>query len=70
MGLIDKKNILPKADSDSQIELELGCGSRKKRSSHARVPIAMPQKLNECWSMDFISDRLDNGQQFRTLVSN
>src|SRR4030066_2248150 len=30
MGLIDKKNILPTADSISKIELELGCGDRKR----------------------------------------
>lgn len=32
------------------------------------MPIAKPQKLNQCWGMDFISDRLDNGQQFRILA--
>ena len=42
--------------------------SKKKRPSHARVPIAKPEKLNQCWSMDFISDRLDNGQQSRILA--
>ena len=30
MGLIDKKNILPTADSISKIELELGCGNSKR----------------------------------------
>lgn len=30
MGLIDKKNILSRADSASHIELELGCGNRKR----------------------------------------
>jgi SAM-dependent methyltransferase len=30
MGLIDKKNILPRTDSVSHIELELGCGNRKR----------------------------------------
>lgn len=30
MGLIDKKNILPRVDSVPRIELELGCGNRKR----------------------------------------
>lgn len=30
MGLIDKKNILPMVDGISHIELELGCGNRKR----------------------------------------
>jgi SAM-dependent methyltransferase len=30
MGLIDKKNILPRVASTSRIELELGCGNRKQ----------------------------------------
>jgi putative transposase len=50
------------------VGLQLRYKSKKKRPSHARVPMAMPEKLNQCWSMDFISDRLDNGQQFRILA--
>jgi SAM-dependent methyltransferase len=30
MGLIDKKNILPNVESIPQLELELGCGNRKR----------------------------------------
>ncbi len=30
MGLIDKKNIFPRVGSVSRIELELGCGNRKR----------------------------------------
>ncbi len=48
--------------------LQLRYKNKKKRPSHARVPIAKPQKLNQCWGMDFISDRLDNGQQLRILA--
>ena len=48
--------------------LQLRYKNKKKRPSYVRVPIAKPQKLNQCWGMDFISDRLDNGQQFRILA--
>ena len=48
--------------------LQLRYKSKKKRPSHARIPLTVPCKINESWSMDFISDRLENGQQFRILV--
>lgn len=39
-----------------------------KRASHARVPIARPETSNEHWSMDFVTDMLDNGRRFRVLT--
>lgn len=39
MGLIDKKNILPRAGSLSHIELELGCGNRKRNQQAIGVDI-------------------------------
>lgn len=45
------------------------CKGRHKRISIARSPqIEMPAKLNECWTMDFVSDQLYNGNRFRTLT--
>jgi len=32
-----------------------------------RVPLAIPQKANERWSLDFVSDTLQWGRKFRTL---
>lgn len=34
---------------------------KKKRGSHARVPQELLVRTNERWSMDFMSDRLDEG---------
>lgn len=50
------------------VGLQLRYKNRKKRLSHARVPLSMPQEPNERWSMDFISDRLEDGRQFRILA--
>jgi putative transposase len=41
--------------------------NRKRRAAGPRQPMAMPQGLNERWSMDFISDTLANGRTFRVL---
>ncbi len=40
---------------------------RKKVSRSRREPIAPPDKPNERWSMDFMSDQLADGRTFRTL---
>lgn len=33
----------------------------------ARAPIALPQGVNQRWSLDFVSDALDCGRRFRVL---
>ena len=40
----------------------------RKRSSHLRVVLAEPERINQHWSMDFVSDSLYNGRRFRTLT--
>ena len=52
--------------------LSLRLKTKKKRVSEARVPLPAPRGPNECWSMDFVVDRLSDGRQFRllTLVDN
>ena len=41
--------------------------SRKRRAAGPRQPMALPQGLNERWSMDFVSDTLADGRTFRVL---
>ena len=41
---------------------------RKKRSTHLRVPLAEPNRPNQRWSMDFVSDRMVDGRWFRILT--
>jgi putative transposase len=30
-------------------------------------PLAVPNMVNQCWSMDFMSDALRDGRRFRTF---
>ncbi len=52
--------------------LSLRLKTKKKRASSPRVPTPTPGAPNECWSMDFVADRLSSGRAFRllTLVDN
>ncbi|WES30180.1 IS3 family transposase [Varunaivibrio sulfuroxidans] len=40
---------------------------RKRIGPVDRQPIELPERVNERWSMDFVSDGLSNGRRFRTL---
>jgi transposase InsO family protein len=48
--------------------LEVRTKPRKKLASRARVPLPLPVRPNERWSMDFVSARLADGRWFRTLT--
>ena len=41
---------------------------RRKRPSHLRLVMPPADGPNERWSMDFVTDRLENGRQFRVLT--
>lgn len=41
---------------------------REKRPSHARVTRDVASRRDERWSMDFVTDRLETGSQFRILT--
>jgi len=40
---------------------------RKRLSGRERVPLNAPQRRNQRWSMDFVSDSLCSGRRFRVL---
>jgi putative transposase len=40
----------------------------RKRISHLRVVMDKPERINQHWSMDFVSDSLYNGRRFRVLT--
>lgn len=40
---------------------------RRKKINRPRVPMAIPSKPNQRWSMDFVSDQLANGRRFRVV---
>lgn len=40
----------------------------RKRALGTRVPLAVPQGVNQRWSLDFVSDALADGRRFRILA--
>jgi len=40
---------------------------KRKKLRRPRVSMRVPDKINERWSMDFVSDQLANGRRFRVL---
>ncbi len=56
----------------NQEGLSIRLKTKKKRVSELRVPLPTPSGPNQCWSMDFVADRLSAGRSFRllTLVDN
>lgn len=48
--------------------LSLRLKRRKKRISHLRVVMDRPERINQRWSMDFVSDSLYNGRRCRVLT--
>lgn len=48
--------------------LEVRTKRRRKRASHVRLVTPAPERPGERWSMDFVTDRLESGRQFRVLT--
>jgi putative transposase len=47
--------------------LGVRCRKRKRIGAVERQPLTAPRRLNERWSMDFVSDSLTDGRKFRSL---
>ena len=52
----------------AELGLQVRTKRRKKLASAKRVPQLAATGSNQRWSMDFVTDRLDNGRYFRTLT--
>jgi putative transposase len=52
----------------SEEELTVRTKRRKKLARRQRVPAPVATRPNQCWSMDFMSDRLADGRPFRILT--
>ena len=50
-----------------EMEMNLRIKPKKRIPSRHPLPLAVPSAPNECWSMDFMTDSLTNGDSFRTL---
>ncbi len=40
---------------------------KRKKLQRPRLPMIVPSRSNQRWSMDFVSDQLSNGRRFRVL---
>ena len=47
--------------------LSMRCKRRKRFRAEARVPLALPTRANEVWTMDYTHDQMAGGRKFRTL---
>ena len=52
----------------SEEDLTVRTKQRKKLARRQRVPVPAATRPNQCWSMDFMSDRLADGRPFRILT--
>jgi len=50
-----------------ELKLNLRIKPKKRLPARERQVLAQPVKPNYCWSLDFMSDALINGERFRTL---
>jgi len=47
--------------------LKVRCRRRRKRALGTRAPMMLPGRINQRWSLDFVSDTLSDGRRFRIL---
>ena len=48
------------------LKLNLKVKPKKRLAPRTKVKLVPPEKMNECWSLDFMSDALTNGRRIRT----
>ncbi|WP_442952149.1 IS3 family transposase [Paucibacter sp. KCTC 42545] len=52
----------------SQSQLAVRKRKKIRRAASERVPLTVPTRVNEVWSMDFVSDSLANGRRIKCLT--
>ena len=52
----------------NQAQLAVRKRKKAKRALSERVPLAVASRVNEVWSMDFVSDSLANGRRIKCLT--
>jgi putative transposase len=48
------------------LSLNLKIKPKKRLAPRTKITLVQPKKINECWSLDFMSDALINGRRIRT----
>jgi putative transposase len=70
--LLRRQGILVNHKKTERIYREEGLSlrkrKRKKTTAMARIILPIPERQNERWSMDFVTDSLVTGRRFRALV--
>ena len=70
--LLKREGLVINHKRTERLYREEGLALRKKRkrkgAAGARVVLPMPQRINERWSMDFVTDRIVTGRRFRALT--
>jgi len=41
--------------------------TKRRLPERVKHPLTVPEKRNQMWSLDFMSDTMQNGRKFRTL---
>ena len=50
-----------------EMGLNIRVKPKKRLPTRDPQPLVQPERANACWSLDFMSDSLDNGRSFRTF---
>lgn len=69
-GLLRARKLVQNRKRTYRLYTELGLQVRTKRRKklhRPRVPLPVPGRPNERWSLDFVHDQLGNGRRFRVL---
>lgn len=48
-----------------ELELNLHIKPKKRLNRKKPKPLTVPERVNQCWSMDFMHDQLENGRSYR-----
>lgn len=48
------------------LSLNLKIKPKKRLAPRTKIKLAQPENINQCWSLDFMSDALNNGRRIRT----
>jgi len=48
-----------------ELELNLRIKPKKRLVREKPKPLAVPEVINDCWSMDFMHDQLEDGRSYR-----
>ncbi|NMH64419.1 transposase family protein [Shewanella sp. SHSM-M6] len=69
-GLLKAEGLVDNKKRTYRLYTELGLQVRtkqRKKLIRPRIPISLPNGINERWSMGFVSDQLASGRRFRVL---